>query len=67
MLVNFVKKLEDENSYIVLGTSEIGIDCFYHVVLTPQKLKELQKIPAGTKIDIQDFGKVIEKGYGEPA
>ena len=66
MLVNFVKKLEDESAYIVLGASEIGIDCFYHVVLTPQKLKELQKNPAGTKINLQDFGKVIDKGYGEP-
>lgn len=66
MKISFVKKLAKEDLFLFLGITEQGIDCYYYVKVRHDKLDKLTGLEAGAKLNISEYGEVIEKGYGYP-
>jgi len=55
-----------QNIFLMRGQTSLGIDCYYYVQIDPTKVELFARVEERSRVNIDDWGKVLMKGYGEP-
>jgi hypothetical protein len=64
--VTLANKRHQNNIFFISGLTDIGIDCYYYVQVEPTKIRKFEAINPGDPVNLDEFGSVLQKGYGEP-
>ena len=64
---SFVDKIMAKEGGVIrlITAQEQGRACWYYLRLSPQTYKDYQRQLKTDKIDVVDFGEIIESGWGE--
>jgi hypothetical protein len=69
-MFNHTKKHFSDNHgqiHLLKAKDKNGERCFFYVFIDKDKVDKFRKIPKKTKLDLLDYGKVVESGFGEPS
>ena len=62
-----IKGSDANNIFLVYGTDDRSLRCFFYIQVDKTKRPLFDKYQKGQQIDLDDFGVILESGYGEPS
>lgn len=62
-----IKGSDSANIFLVRGRDDTTLPCYFYIEVDKTKRPLFEKFKKGQQVNLEEFGKVLESGYGEPS